>query len=105
VRICRELVTRCRQLTRRTTELEHELGLLVRAHAEPLLALPGCGILTAAKLIGETAGAARFSGEAKLAMHAGAAPLPASSGTRHRHRLNRSGNRQLNCALHRIAVT
>jgi transposase len=38
-------------------------------------------------------------------MHAGAAPLPASSGNKHRHRLNRSGNRQLNCALHRIAVS
>ena len=38
-------------------------------------------------------------------MHAGAAPLPASSGEHQRHRLNRSGNRQLNCALHRIAVT
>ncbi len=37
-------------------------------------------------------------------MHAGAAPLPASTGSRQRHRLNRSGNRQLNCALHRIAV-
>jgi transposase len=105
VRICRELVARCRQLSRRAHELECELALLVRAQAAPLLERPGCGVLTAAKLVAETAGAERFAGEAKLAMHAGAAPLPASSGSRERHRLNRSGNRQLNCALHRIAVT
>ena len=105
VRICRELVVRCRELTRRARQLERELTLLVRAEAGALLALPGCRVLTAAKLIGETAGVDRFPSDAQLAMHAGAAPLPASSGNKHRHRLNRSGNRQLNCALHRIAVT
>lgn len=61
-------------------------------------------VLTAAKLVGETAGVDRFRREAQLAMHAGAAPMPASSGSKQRHRLNRSGNRQLNCALHQIAV-
>lgn len=105
VRIARELVIRCRELTRRERELERELTALVRAQAPALLALPGCGVLTAAKLIGETADVDRFPSEAQLAMHAGTAPLPASSGNRRRHRLNRSGNRQLNCALHRIAVT
>jgi transposase len=105
VRICRELVARCRELSRRTAELERELALLISTQASALLELPGCGVLTAAKLVGETAGAERFASEAQLAMHAGAAPLPASSGARQRHRLNRSGNRQLNCALHRMAVT
>jgi len=38
-------------------------------------------------------------------MHAGVAPIPASSGKTDRHRLARGGNRQLNAALHRIAVT
>jgi transposase len=104
VRICPELLRGCRELSRRAAELERELKLLVQAQAPQLLALPGCGPLTAAKLIGETAGVDRFPGDAELAMHAGVAPLPASSGSRQRHRLNRSGNRQLNCALHRIAV-
>ena len=103
--ICRELVVRCRELSRRSEELRREIAALVRTQAPALLELPGCGPLTAAKLLGETAGIARFAGDAKLAMHAGAAPLAASSGARQRHRLNRSGNRQLNCALHRIAVT
>jgi transposase len=103
-RIARELVERITELTQRANELERELAALVRAQAAPLLELPGCGVLTAAKLIGETAGVERFASDAQLAMHAGAAPLDASSGQQRRHRLNRSGNRQLNCALHRIAI-
>jgi len=105
VRICRELVARCRELARRASELERELALLVAQQAPALLALPGCGALTAAKLLAETGGVERFDSDAKLALHAGAAPLDASSGRQQRHRLNRSGNRQLNCALHRIAIT
>ena len=62
-------------------------------------------MLTAAKLIGEIAGVERFATDAKLARTAGSAPIPASSGERQRHRLDRGGNRQLNCALHRLAVT
>ena len=38
-------------------------------------------------------------------MHVGTAPLPVSSGKSERHRLNRTGNRRLNCAIHMIAVT
>jgi transposase len=72
--------------------------------APQLLAERGCGPLTAAKLIGELAGAERFATDAKLARAAGTAPIPASSGNRTRHRLDRGGNRQLNCALHRLAV-
>jgi transposase len=104
VRVARELVRRIGQLTRRAQELERELEALLRTQAPQLLQLVGCGTLTAAKLLGETAGAERFGSDARLAMHAGAAPLDASSGAQRRHRLNRSGNRQLNCALHRLAV-
>lgn len=53
----------------------------------------------------EIGGADRFGSESKLAMHAGVAPLPCSSGGSQRYRLNRSGNHQLNLALHRIALT
>jgi len=105
VRICRELVRRCSELSRRANELERELRALVTGQAPQLLALPGCGTLTAAKLIAEVAGVDRFSSDAKLAKLAGVAPLDASSGKQQRHRLNRTGNRQLNLALHRIAIT
>ena len=104
VRVARELV---RQITARTTrarELEAELAALVESYAPQLLAERGCGPLTAAKLIGEIAGADRFATDAKLARTGGAAPIPASSGNTNRHRLDRGGNRQLNCALHRLAV-
>ncbi len=105
VRIAREQVRSIRQRTRRVRELEKEIAALVADYAPQLLAEPGCGPLTAAKLIGELAGAERFKTDAQLARAAGVAPIPVSSGRRDRHRLDRGGNRQLNCALHRIAVT
>lgn len=105
VRIARGLVRRCRELTREASALERELTALVRRHAPQLLALPGCGPLTAAKVMAEVAGVERFGSDAQLAKLAGVAPLDASSGKQRRHRLNRHGNRQLNLALHRIAIT
>lgn len=104
-RIALEQLADIRALTDRINAFEKELAVLVKAQAPQLLDLPGCGVLTAAKLIGETANPARFRSEACFAMHAGAAPIPASSGRTQRHRLARGGNRQLNAALHRIAVT
>lgn len=104
VRVARELVVEIRRRTRRIGELEAEIAALVDQRAPQLLELKGCGVLTAAKLIAETAGAARLSSDAKFARLAGVAPIPASSGKRDRLRLDRGGNRQLNCALHRIAV-
>jgi transposase len=105
VRICRELVQRCRQITRRANELEREINTLVQTHEPALLQIPGCGGLTAAKIVAETAQVGRFPTEGHFARYAGVAPVPASSGASHRQRLNRRGNRQLNAALHRIAVT
>lgn len=104
-RIALELVADIRALTGRVNALERELRELVRARAPQLLELPGCGVLTAAKILGETANPSRFRSEACFAMHAGVAPIPASSGRTNRYRLARGGNRQLNAALHRIAVT
>ena len=104
-RIARDLVVRIRELTRTINELEREIGRLVAALAPSLLALVGCGPLTAAKLVGETAGIGRFRSRAAFARHNGSAPLPVWSGNTERHRLSRTGNRQLNVALHRIAIT
>jgi transposase len=94
------------ELTARINALETRLASLVAAAAPTLLAMPGVGVLTAAKLVGESAGINRFKSEAAFARHAGVAPIPVWSGnTAGRVRLTRSGNRQLNAALHRIAVT
>lgn len=105
-RLARELLTDITTQTVRVNTLEKEITALVTPLAPLLLAIPGCGALTAAKIIGETAGISRFPDEAKYAMHTGVAPIPVWSGnTTGRVRLNKSGNRQLNAALHRIAIT
>ncbi len=105
VRIARDELRRLRELTAAADALEAEITGLVAQVAPQLLAEAGFGPLTAAKLIGEIAGAQRFTSDAKLARAAGVAPIPVSSGKTHRHRLDRGGNRQLNAALHRVAVT
>ncbi|MBE1552209.1 transposase [Mycobacterium sp. OAS707] len=85
-------------LTKQIAIRVHELG-------STLLSLPGCAELIAAKLISETANVDRFRNEAAFARYAGIAPVPMWSGsTECRLRLARSGNRQCNSAIHRIAV-
>lgn len=87
-------------------ELDTRIRARVRELEPALLQIPGCAELSAAKILAETAGIARFASEAKYAMFTGCAPIPVWSGkTEGRVRLNRGGNRQLNCAIHRIAVT
>ena len=85
--------------------LEREIAGLVATIAPQLLSEPGFGPLTAAKLVGEIAGAQRFATAAKPARAAGVAPIPASSGNTRRQRLDQGGNRQINAALHRVIVT
>ena len=105
-RLARDILADIDRVTPVIDTLEREITALVDAQAPELVALPGCGPLTAAKMVGETAGVRRFASEAKYAMHAGVAPIPVWSGrTAGRVRMCKSGNRQLNAALHRIAVT
>jgi transposase len=105
VRIAREQISGLRGLNRGIERLAAELAELVTAHRPRLLAEHGCGALTAAILIGHTAGNERFRSDAAFALQTGTAPIPCSSGKRTQHRLNRGGDRQLNHALHIIAVT
>lgn len=94
------------RLTEAIDALAARIDERITLAAPALLALPGCGVLSAAKLFAETAGVARFKSEAAFARHAGVAPIPVWSGnTAGRVRMTRSGNRQLNAALHRIAIT
>jgi len=105
VRIARELIAIIRQLNRAIGEVDQELEQRTVELAPTLLELPGCATLTAAKLLAEIGPVDRFKTDAQLARHAGVAPLEASSGRTQRHRLDRAGNRQLNAALYRIAIT
>jgi transposase len=105
VRVALELVASIRVITRQADELQRELRSLIMSYRPALLAEQGLGVLTAATLIGRTAGAERFPTDAHFARQAGVAPIPVSSGRKDRHRLHRGGDRQLNRALHTIAVT
>lgn len=67
--------------------------------------LKGIGPMLAAKILGEVGDVGRVRSKAAFAMLNGTAPLPASSGATSRHRLNRGGNRQLNSALHMMAIS
>lgn len=105
VRICRDLLVRIGEMTRRERELAAEIGELAKDYAPALFKVPGVARLTAGKLIGEIDGVERFKTDAQLARHAGCAPIPASSGNTQRLRFDRHGNRQLNAAFYRIALT
>jgi transposase len=112
VRIARDELRRIREFSQAVkaleaeiAQLEAEIAQLVAEIAPQLLTEPGFGPLTAAKLVGEIAGAQRFATPAKLARAAGVAPIPASSGNTQRQRLDQGGNRQINAALHRVIVT
>ena len=105
LRIARALVTRIGQITREERDILAELKTLIQAHCPALLEQPGCGTVTAAIIIGHTAGAQRFRSDACFARHAGTAPIPASSGNTKRYRLHRGGDRQINRALHTIVLS
>jgi transposase len=91
---------------RRDQRPEAELRPLVRQLAPTLLAVPGCGVLGAAMILGETAGVGRFRSKDACARFTGTAQIPVWSGDRRgKVRLNRGGNRTVNTGLHMIAVT
>jgi transposase len=85
-------------------ELERQIDVLVRQIAPGLLEHVGVGPVVVAQLIVSWSHRGRVRSEAAFAKLAGVAPIEASSGTVTRHRLNRSGDRQLNRALHTIVM-
>ncbi|HEY3943840.1 MAG TPA: IS110 family transposase [Solirubrobacteraceae bacterium] len=105
LRVARLLLKRISAIVAEERALVAELTALLKDHAPQLLAQSGCGTVTAAIIIGRTAGAQRFPSDAHFARHAGTAPIPASSGNTQRHRLHRGGDRQLNRAIHIIAIS
>ena len=99
------LATTYRDLQKQGTQLEKHISILVEMINPHVTSIFGCGSVVAADLIvsvGDNPG--RIHSEAALAHLCGAAPIPASSGRTHRHRLNRGGDRRANSALHRIAL-
>lgn len=108
----RSTVTALRSAARRTlaceaeaADLESALGVIVKQEGSALLAESGVGVITAAAILNAWSHQGRIRNEAAFAMLAGVAPIEASSGQTVRHRLNRSGDRQLNRALHTIVLS
>ena len=105
VRAIRAVARRALFLEAEAAEHETELEQLVIETCPELLDKPGVGAITAAQFLVSWSHRGRIRNEAAFAALGGAAPIPASSGQTVRHRLNRTGDRQLNRALHTVALS
>ncbi|MET9023977.1 IS110 family transposase [Actinopolymorpha sp. NPDC004070] len=105
VRAIRAVARRALFLQAEAAEHETELNELVAAACPQLLDRPGIATITAAQFLVSWSHHGRIRNEAAFAALGGVAPIPASSGQTIRHRLNRSGDRQLNRALHTVALS
>ena len=96
-------ITRCQEAI---DALEKRIAGRMKAVAPTLLGIPGCGIVSAATLVGEAANVDRFKDEAAFARFGGVAPIPQWTGDRsERVIMSRRGNRRVQRALYRIATT
>lgn len=103
--VLKTLATRAAQLRQEAAAWQQQIRALVRQIRPDLLDLPGVGPIVAADILIAWSHPGRIHSEAAFAMLAGTAPIPASSGIhQNRHRLNRSGDRQLNHAIHTIVI-
>jgi transposase len=94
------------ELVKVVDQLESEIAEIVEDLAPAVVAAEhGLGALSLAQILLSWSHAGRIRSEAAFAMLSGTAPVPVSSGRTDRHRLNRLGDRQLNRALHIVAVT
>ena len=105
VRSMRRKVGRLLDLHDEISELEKELETLMNESGHTIHTASGCGVTVAAQIIGEVGDIGRFHSPAALAKYAGCAPRECSSGKTKRWRKSRSGNRRLNCAFHRMALS
>jgi transposase len=104
VHALRATAQRIRALDAEAAGLKAEIATLVAAAVPWLLEVRGVGPISAAQLLVSWSHPGRFRSEAAFAALAGTNPIPASSGQVTRHRLNRGGDRQLNCALHTVVL-
>lgn len=105
VRSMKRKAGRLLDLHEETAELEKELETLMKESGQTIQTASGCGVTIAAAIIGEIGDINRFHSPAALAKYAGCAPRECSSGKTKRWRKSRSGNRRLNCAFHRMALS
>jgi transposase len=104
-RLARDLLADIKRLDTQLKVNHADIEAAVAATGTTLMSVPGIGVLTAAKILAQTGPVHRFANRSHFASYAGVAPIDASSGEVCRHRLSRRGNRQLNAALHTVAIT
>lgn len=105
LRTMKRKVKRLEDLFHEIKELEKEMGALLKEGGYTIQTASGCGNVIASAIIGEIGDIVRFCSPGALAKYAGCAPRECSSGKTRRHRKTRSGNRHLNCAFHRMALS
>jgi len=103
--IARDLIAEVADCDARLAALTKQIAAAVEQSGSRLVAVDGIGPVVAARLLGRTRNASRFRSAAAFAMHAGVAPIEVASAEKSRHRLPRGGDRQLNYALHIVALT
>ena len=72
--------------------------------ATTITEIHGCGMVTACAIMAEVITVKRFKDKHHFSMYAGIAPTPHSSGRKHKMHTNPFGNRQLNRAIHTVAL-
>jgi len=103
--LARDLITEIRGVDARMATIAQRMRATLAEYGSRLPDVDGIGPVLAARIVGRTGHATRFPSAAAFASYAGVAPIEVASGDRARHRLSRAGDRQLNCALHLVAVT
>ena len=104
-RLARDLVAEIRCADQQLKALTAQIAETVAATDSRLTQVDGVGPVIAGRLLGRTRHASRFATAAAFANYAGVAPVEVASAERARHRLPRGGDRQLNLALHIVALT
>jgi transposase len=103
--LAQDLVRELRTVDASLADIEKRMAASLDDHGTQLRDIDGVGAITAVRLIGRTGRPSRFATADAFATYAGVAPIEVASGERTRHRLSRRGDRQLNSAIHLIAVT
>ena len=103
--VAKDLVADIRSLDTQLKQNARAIAQLVAAAGSTLTHTVGVGPIMAGRLISRTGRASRFPSSSAFANYAGTAPVEIASADQSRHRLSRHGDRQLNSALHTIAIT
>ncbi|MEV4418303.1 IS110 family transposase, partial [Catellatospora sp. NPDC049609] len=104
-RLATDLITEIQTWDMKLKDNAKVMAALVAESQSRLTDTPGIGAVTAARLLGRTGNPTRFPTASAFAQYAGTAPIEIASAERARHRLSRLGDRQLNTALHTVAIT